>query len=113
MDTLDGKESVGVLLLADTFHEDGEVVMVVELVDLNLPGDLVGGAVLNLDGQVTTVVEAAELGGRNLAAIVGAGPGGDNLGRRLSLVQRADLASGAFTFLGVVYRTDKKIRWSV
>jgi len=30
-DTLAGKESVGLLLLTDTFHEDGEVMMVVEL----------------------------------------------------------------------------------
>ena len=36
-DTLDGKESVGILLLTDTLHEDGEVMMVVELADLDFP----------------------------------------------------------------------------
>lgn len=39
--------------------------MVVKLVDLNLPLDPVGGTVLNLNGQISTVVEAAELTGWN------------------------------------------------
>jgi len=34
---LHSQEPVWVLLLTDTFHEDGQVVMVVELADLNLP----------------------------------------------------------------------------
>lgn len=66
-DTLHGEEPVWVLFLTDSLHEDGEVVMVVELSDFNLPCNPVGVAVLDLDGQVTTVVEAAELAGRDLS----------------------------------------------
>ena len=39
---LHSQEPVWVLLLTDTFHEDGQVVMVVELADLNLPCKLKG-----------------------------------------------------------------------
>ena len=49
---LDRQEPVWVLLLADALHEDWQVVMVVELLDLNLPCDPVGEAVLDLDGHV-------------------------------------------------------------
>jgi len=59
-DSLDGKESVGVDLLTDAFEEDGEVVMVVELLDIHFPVDFVLGAVLNGNGQVSSVVEASE-----------------------------------------------------
>ena len=101
-DTLDSEESVWVLLLTDSLHEDGEVVMVVELVHLNLPRNLVGGAVLNLDGQISTIVEAAELAGRDLSPLVGTGLGGQGGWLRLSLVQGADFATAALTLLGVV-----------
>ena len=74
-DTLDCKESVWFLLLADSLHEDGEVVMVVELVHLNLPRNLVWGAMLNLDGQISTIVEAAELTRRDLSPLDGTGLG--------------------------------------
>jgi len=102
-DTLDGKESVGILLLADTFHEDGEVVMVVELVHLNLPSNLVGGAVLNLDGQISTVVETAELTGRDRSSFDGTSLGGQSGGPLDGLVQGADLTSGTLATLGVGY----------
>jgi len=46
-DTLDGEESVGILLLTDALEEDGEVMMVVELHHVDLPVDFVLGAVLN------------------------------------------------------------------
>ena len=49
-DALDSKESVWILLLTDSLHEDGKVMMVVELVDFDLPVNLVRGAMLNLDG---------------------------------------------------------------
>lgn len=45
--TLNGKEAVGVHLFTDALEEDGQVMMVVELLDLDLPVDLVLGAVLN------------------------------------------------------------------
>ena len=101
-DTLDSEESIWVLLLTDSLHEDGEVVMVVELVHLNLPRNLVGGAVLNLDGQISTIVEATELAGRDLSPLVGTGLGGKDGWLGLSLVQGADFATAALTLLGVV-----------
>ena len=66
--TLDGKESVGVLLLTDALHEDGEVMMVVKFVHLNLPCNLVWRSMLNLNGQVSTIIEAAELRRCNLSS---------------------------------------------
>ena len=42
MNTLDGEEAVWLLLLADALHEDGQVVMVVQLIHIDLPCDLVG-----------------------------------------------------------------------
>ena len=59
-DTLDGEETVGIVLLTDSFEEDGKVMMVVELGHINLPVDLILGSVLNSDGQISTVVESTE-----------------------------------------------------
>lgn len=74
---LDGEEPVRLLLLAETVEEDGEVVVVVELLNLDLPGDLVAGAaVLDGNGEVSAVVEAAELRGGDRAAVLGASAGG-------------------------------------
>jgi len=101
-DALDSKESVWVLLLADTFHEDGEVMMVVKLVDFNLPVDLVGGAVLDLDGKISAVVESAELRGRDGSPLAGTGSRGQGCGFGNGLVQGADFASVTLTTLGVV-----------
>lgn len=101
-DTLDSKESVWVLLFTDSLHEDGEVVMVVKLVHLNLPRNLVGRAVLNLDGQISTIVEAAELARRDLSLLVGAGLGGQDGRLGFGLVQGADFATATLTLLGIV-----------
>jgi len=60
-DTLDGKESVWVLLLTDAFHEDGQVMMVVQLVHFDFPGNFVGRTVLDGNGEISSVVKAAEL----------------------------------------------------
>ncbi len=49
MDALDSEEAVWFLLLTDALHKDGQVMMVVKLANLDLPSDLVGAAVLNLD----------------------------------------------------------------
>jgi len=68
-DALHSEEAVGVLLLTDSLEEDGQVVMVVELHDIDLPLDLVLRAVLNGDRQVTTVVEAAEFARHDGAAL--------------------------------------------
>ena len=68
-DTLNGQEAVGVDLLTDALKEDGQVVVVVELLDLNLPEDAVLRTMLNGDGEITAVVEAAELRDRDSAAV--------------------------------------------
>mmetsp|Transcript_76045 Transcript_76045/g.213209 ORF Transcript_76045/g.213209 Transcript_76045/m.213209 type:complete len:352 (+) Transcript_76045:283-1338(+) len=63
---LHGEEAVGVLLLPGAIEEDGQVVVVVELLDVHLPRDLVRGpAVRDLHGQVPAVVRAPELAGRD------------------------------------------------
>ena len=86
-DTLHGQEAVGVLLLADALKEDGQVVVVVKLHNVDLPEDLVGGAVLNSNGQVTAVVEASEFRGRNGTGHNSAGLGSLDDGLGLGLVQ--------------------------
>ena len=45
--SLDGQESVWLLLLTDTFEEDWEVVMIVKRHDINLPSKLVLGTVVD------------------------------------------------------------------
>ena len=60
--TLEREESVRVSLLSDTFEEDGEVMVVVKLSHIHFPVDSVVAAMLNSDGEVSAVVEAAELG---------------------------------------------------
>jgi len=104
-DALDSKESVWILLLTDSLHEDGKVMMVVELVDFDLPVDLVRGAMLNLDGQISTVVETTELRRRNSSSSVGTGSGGQSCGSLNSLVQGADFASVTFSTLGIIYKS--------
>ena len=62
---LDRQESVGVVLLAEAFEEDGQIVVVVKLSDLHFPPDLVLGTVLDGQGHITAVVEVTELTGRD------------------------------------------------
>ena len=63
--SLDGEETVGIILFTNTFEENGKVMMVVELRDINFPVDLVLGSMLNCNGQVSTIVESAEFTGRD------------------------------------------------
>lgn len=58
--SLDGKESVWVLLLSNSLEEDGQIVMVIQLLDFNLPVDAVLGTMLNGNGEITSVIEASE-----------------------------------------------------
>mmetsp|Transcript_35192 Transcript_35192/g.113355 ORF Transcript_35192/g.113355 Transcript_35192/m.113355 type:complete len:224 (+) Transcript_35192:85-756(+) len=59
-DALDRKKAVRLLLLADAIEKDGKVVVIVELLNVHLPADaVVNAAVLDLNGQVPTLVEAA------------------------------------------------------
>ena len=60
---LPGEELVGVLCLAESLEEEGEVVVVVQLLDLHLPRDLVPlRVVLERDWEVPPVVELLESG---------------------------------------------------
>eukprot|EP00446_Apocalathium_sp_SHHI-4_P032034 CAMPEP_0177243010 /NCGR_PEP_ID=MMETSP0367-20130122/49112_1 /TAXON_ID=447022 ORGANISM="Scrippsiella hangoei-like, Strain SHHI-4" /NCGR_SAMPLE_ID=MMETSP0367 /ASSEMBLY_ACC=CAM_ASM_000362 /LENGTH=239 /DNA_ID=CAMNT_0018694663 /DNA_START=85 /DNA_END=800 /DNA_ORIENTATION=- len=63
VDALDGQEAVGLLLLARAVEEDGQVVVVVQLLDVDLPSDLpaAASAVEDGDGQIAAVVEDTEL----------------------------------------------------
>jgi len=55
--TLYGQKSVGIHFLSDALEEYWQVMMIVQLLDLYLPIDLVLGAVLDRNGQISTVVE--------------------------------------------------------
>ena len=96
---MDGKESVGVLLLTDALHEDGEVMMVVKFVHLNLPCNLVGRTMLNLNGEISTIIEAAELGRCDLSLLNSASFGGKRSRLSNCFVKRAGVSTGAFAFL--------------
>mmetsp|Transcript_30680 Transcript_30680/g.102074 ORF Transcript_30680/g.102074 Transcript_30680/m.102074 type:complete len:300 (-) Transcript_30680:191-1090(-) len=63
VDALDGQEAVGLLLLARAVEEDGQVVVVDQLLDVDLPSDLptAASAVEDGDGQIAAVVEDTEL----------------------------------------------------
>jgi hypothetical protein len=87
------------LLFTDALEEDGQVVVVVELLDLDLPVDAVLRTVLDSDGEIAAVVEAAELGRGDRAVVEGAGNGLLRCGLFLGLVQADGLAAEALTFL--------------
>ena len=78
-DSLDSEESVRVLLLANSLHEDGQVVMIVKLGDFDFPGNFVGLTMLNLNWQISTIVETTELTGGNSSATSGAGSRSNHL----------------------------------
>jgi len=96
---LDGKESIWVLHLADTLHEDGQVVMVVELGNFNFPCNLVRGSVLNLNGEISAVIETTELTGWDSSSLDGVSLGRLYFGLLNGLVERADLTTITLTFL--------------
>ena len=70
-DSLNGKESVWVLLLSDSLEEDGEVVMVVKLLNFYFPVNFILGSMLNGNRQISPVVESSEFTGWNLSPPVG------------------------------------------
>ena len=98
-DTLDGEESVRILLLTDAFEEDGQVMMIVELLNLNLPVDAVLGTVLDGNGEVSAVVEAAELTGRDGSVIEGTSSGLLRCRPVLGLKEADCAATDTLTFL--------------
>jgi len=67
--TLDGKESVWILLFSDTLEENGEIMMVIELLNFHFPVDSVLWTVFNGNWEVTSVVESSELTGWNVSLI--------------------------------------------
>ena len=100
-DTLAGEEAIRVLLLTDALHEDGEVMMVVELFHLNLPLDFVRRAVLNLDGQISAVIETTELGADDLSLFDGTGSGSLNLRLSNRRVEGGWVSTASLTTLHV------------
>ena len=59
--SLDREESVWLLLFADSFKEDWEVVMVVKRHYVDFPEEFVLWAVVDGDREISSVVETAEL----------------------------------------------------
>mmetsp|Transcript_72987 Transcript_72987/g.176111 ORF Transcript_72987/g.176111 Transcript_72987/m.176111 type:complete len:245 (-) Transcript_72987:370-1104(-) len=65
------EEAVGLLLLPQAVEEDGQVVVVVELLNIHLPSDaVVHPPVLDLDGEVAALVESPELGVGGVGALL-------------------------------------------
>jgi hypothetical protein len=98
-DTLNGEETIWVLLLTDTLEENGQVVVVVKLLNLNFPIYSILRAVLNSDWKVSTIIESTELACRDGAIVKGTSSW--LLGRRLVLgLEEADCAAtNTFTLL--------------
>ena len=94
-----GEESVWVLLLTDALEEDGEVMMVVERHDVNLPEELVGGTVVDGNGKISSVVETSEFRGWDGSSPGGAGLGLLNGSLLLWLGQRGVLSSKTSSLL--------------
>ena len=68
-DTLNGQESVWVLLFTNTLEENWKVMVVVKLLNFNLPVDSVLRSMLNSNWEISTVIEATERTGRNGAFV--------------------------------------------
>jgi len=76
VDTLACKELVGMGCLAETIEEKREVVVVVQLLNLDLPCNFVAlCVVLECDGEVAPLVELAEAGWGHGAGLEGSGVG--------------------------------------
>jgi len=73
--------------------------MVVELLNFDLPLDLVFGTVLDLDGKVSSVVELSELGHGDGSGSGGTGSGGDLLRFLSRLVKGGVLSAHTLTLL--------------
>jgi len=70
---LDGQEAVGILFLADSLKENGEIVVIVKLHHVDLPLDFVLGAVFNRNGEVTSVVKTSKFTGGDWSTLNGTG----------------------------------------
>ncbi len=62
VNSLGCEEAVGLLDLAEAIKEDGEVMVEVKLFDSYLPSDtVVNSSMVNLDREISTLIESAEL----------------------------------------------------
>jgi hypothetical protein len=98
-DSLNSEESIRVLLLTDTLEEDREVVMVVELLDFNLPVDTVLRSMLNGDWEISTIIEASEFRGWDEPLVKCTSLGLLGSWLFFGLVQADNLASKTLSFL--------------
>mmetsp|Transcript_77367 Transcript_77367/g.201396 ORF Transcript_77367/g.201396 Transcript_77367/m.201396 type:complete len:259 (+) Transcript_77367:126-902(+) len=93
---LNRKKTVRILLFPKPIKEDGEVVVVIQLVDLHLPSDpVLRRSVLDLYRQISTVVESPELRGLDGAPLEGPRLRGPYFGPLLSRGCRVGLPSVA------------------
>ena len=97
--SLNSQESVRIHLFADTLKEDRKIVMIVKLLNLNLPIDAELWAVLDGNGKIASVVETSELAGWDRSSIKGTSNRLLWYRLFLGLVQADDLSSETFTFL--------------
>lgn len=98
-DTLDGEESVWVLLFTDTLKEDWEIMMIVELLDLHFPVDAELRTVLNGNREISAVVESTELRRWNASVIESTSNWFLSSRAILWLIQTNSLSTKTLTFL--------------
>lgn len=103
-DALHCEETVWVLLLTDALEEDGQIMVVVQLLDLNLPIDTVLGTMLNCDGEVASVVESTELRSRDVSFVEGTSDGLLRCRPLLGLEEADSAATETFALLDGCYR---------
>ena len=68
-DTLYWEESIWILLLTDSFEKDRKIMMIIKLLNLNLPINAVLGSMLNRDRKISSVIESSELRWWNLPVV--------------------------------------------
>lgn len=101
---LNREESVGLLFFADALKENGQIVMVVELHNVNFPKDPVLWSMFNSDRQVATVVETSEFAAWNSSWLHGACFGLLCCWSRLGDQRRGAFAASSFTLKEGSYR---------
>ena len=98
-DTLDGEESVWILLFTDTLKEDWEIMMIVELLDLHFPVDAELRTVLDGNREISAVVESTELRRWNASVIESTSNWFLSSRAILWLIQTNSLSTKTLTFL--------------
>lgn len=73
--SLNSQESVWVLLFSDALEEDGQVVVVVELLDFDFPVDFILGTMLNSNWEISSIVKSSEFTWGNGPSVEGASLG--------------------------------------